>query len=138
MSLNISYRYNQGISAELYLQAVLTSRNYAVSQPVGGKAKYDLIVDNGEKLFKVQVKSSNNTKKGRSVDSYRFKIKSSAGKNYQASEVDIFSLFIPKFQLFYHVPFSAVKDQSNIEVYTDPASTSRLSKYKDNWEIFKT
>lgn len=48
---------SQGDVAELKFAAYFASKGYFVSKPLTDNAPYDLIVDTGEQLLKVQVKS---------------------------------------------------------------------------------
>lgn len=47
-----------GIETELEVLTKLVKLGFIVSQPYGDNAPYDFIVDNGEKLLKIQVKTA--------------------------------------------------------------------------------
>ena len=66
----------QGDLAENVAILYFTSIGYLVSKPVTHSSYYDIIVDNGEKLLKVEVKSS---KYEKSNNSYEITLKTSGG-----------------------------------------------------------
>ena len=47
-----------GILSELKVITELVSMGYIVSQPYGDNAPYDFIIDNGDKIIKVHVKTA--------------------------------------------------------------------------------
>lgn len=53
-----------GILSELKVITELVSMGYIVSQPYGDNAPYDFIIDNGDKIIKVQVKTAQERKDG--------------------------------------------------------------------------
>lgn len=59
---NCKTNTDKGNIGESYAVYVLTSLGYTVSRPVFNNTVYDLIVDNGTQLFKVQVKTTTNKK----------------------------------------------------------------------------
>lgn len=76
---------------EIELASELLKRNCSVSIPLGDSQPYDLIVDNGNTLIKVQVKTTITMDRGR--NDYRVSTAkgSSSKKAYEIDEVDIFA-----------------------------------------------
>jgi hypothetical protein len=76
---------------EIELASELMKRNCSISIPLGDSQPYDLIVDNGVTLIKVQVKTTMTMDKGR--NDYRVSTAkgSSSKKAYLKEEVDIFA-----------------------------------------------
>ena len=70
----------KGDIAEMIAQLYFLERNYSVSVPVGDNDKYDFIVDTGDKLLKIQVKSGN-IKDDRMVIELSTRTHSSGSKN---------------------------------------------------------
>jgi hypothetical protein len=88
---------------------------YTVSLPFGDNARYDMIVDDGENLHKIQVKSGvvrNGT--------IRFKVHRRSGvkrdrKSYTADEVDYFAVYCGELNETLLVPFEdAPKRHMNV------------------------
>ena len=70
---------HKGDVAELMAAAELLRRGYRVSRPLSNGIPYDLIVDDGQKLFKVQVKKASPTAGG-------FRINLCSSKHHRGRE----------------------------------------------------
>jgi hypothetical protein len=92
---------SEGIVMSAYIKAGLT-----VSVPFGTGAPYDLIVDNGSRLYKIQVKTGrfykgcilyNGKRRVREAHPY-------ATRPYSKTEVDYFAVYYPLADSIYVVP----------------------------------
>ncbi len=83
----------KGEYACIKIQEEALLRGYIISRPTMEGSRYDMILDDGEKLQKVQVKYAN--AEGDGV-TYATLSKKSGGKAYTAKEVDLLMVFIPK------------------------------------------
>ena len=108
-----------------------------VSTPIDPKSKYDLIVDNGKKLFRVQVKSL--TFKRR--DGFPLKlftrtqrVSNNEIKQYSEDEVDMFVVYLRPLNMWYVIPRDVVKDKKNITIY--PHSPHLYDVYEDAFYYF--
>jgi len=89
---------DKGDIAEIATVFNALKRGWSVSKPVGENQRYDLILDNGEQLIRVQCKSAklekNNiisaslTRMTRRKDKYQ-------RERYTKNEIDAFSLYCP-------------------------------------------
>ncbi|HKC63386.1 MAG TPA: group I intron-associated PD-(D/E)XK endonuclease, partial [Pyrinomonadaceae bacterium] len=97
---------HKGNSSEAIVLAAYTRMGFLVSLPFGSGAAYDLIVDTGIRLVKIQVKTGWHHKgclryKGRR----RIKDSSHNGmRRYRADEVDYFAVYDPDTDNIYIVP----------------------------------
>lgn len=95
----------KGNSSEAIVLTAYIQAGFIVSLPFGGGAAYDLIVDTGVRLIKIQVKT------GRLEDGYviyqakRHRgSKSNAFTCYTEEDVDIFTVWCPNNREIYAVP----------------------------------
>lgn len=91
-------------------------KGYIVSKPLFDNARYDFILDTGEKLLKIQVKSSrwNQTKTGFSFNGYSQHSTGNGNKRmkYTSKEVDYFMTeFEDEFYL-YPVPEEGISEKT--------------------------
>jgi hypothetical protein len=80
-----------GDAAELGAATIIRRNGGQVSFPFGDNAKYDIVADIGNTLYKVQVKST--TQRDGESGSLRAPLRSSDGYGYDDSDVDSFILY---------------------------------------------
>ena len=86
----------KGITTEMYVAAYLLSLGYNVSQPMCQDSKYDLIVDTGHKLLRLQVKTARLVTKSSIAFNCRSTTKNSIthkSRSYGLDEIDYFATF---------------------------------------------
>lgn len=99
--------------------AYYSSRGYIVSIPMNDTQDYDLIVDDNNKLKKIQVKSTGCKTK---YDNYQVALKScggTKGKEYKTvieTKVDEVFIFTKDID-FYIIPIEDIKNKSTITLY---------------------
>jgi hypothetical protein len=103
-----------GDGSEAVVLAELVDRGYSVSVPFGDNDPYDLLVDTGTDLYRVQVKTG--WLEGGRI---RFKTGSKTTRNgeptvedYTDEEVDVFAVRCEELGTLYWVPFSEVGSKS--------------------------
>lgn len=124
---------NAGLLYEVKAKLLLLEKGFSVSEPMCASSKYDLIVDNGERLFKVQVKK---TSRKNSKTSYRCRLHSTSGnkvKKYKKNEVDMFVIYIEPLDIWYVVPFDDVEGKHEITVNPD---LPLYEAYSNAWLLF--
>lgn len=95
-----------GRNSEAEALATLVKKGYQVSIPFGAIARYDFVLDDGEILHRVQVKT------GRLADgTIKFNACSVNGntkesRKYDESECDTFAVWCPELSKLYLVPLS--------------------------------
>jgi len=125
-----------GDIAEIAFMLRAKQNGLTVLQPYSAITPYDLIIDNGKKLIKIQVKSTNTNVK-KNPNGYKAIIgrgKSSKTK-YQKKDVDFFAIYIVRTNSFYIIPFNAVKTVT-LNLYIDKGN-HKFSKYLENWNLLK-
>jgi hypothetical protein len=123
-------------ASDLYLRAMSTGNKgeiffinwcihhgMEVSLPYGGQQEYDVIVDNGTKLFRVQVKTiyDGTIRK----NGFRLQLGSGKQKRRKYTRVDLFAVCLYKIGLLYVIPASGVDT-----LYTSINPYSLNSKYR--------
>jgi hypothetical protein len=118
------------------LQAL--KRNLIVSKPVGDRAKYDLIFDNGTRLLKIQVKKA---WKG-SKSSYKVLVKKSNTNRkevkytrYTETDFDFALLYIEDLDLFYIVPVLYFINNNWSYVMNPNNPLSLTYAFKEAWNL---
>lgn len=94
-----------------------------VCRPIHSGTVYDRIVDNGSRLFRVQIKSVISKPKDRD---YRFRLRRANNAHYKSNEVDVFACYIHQNGSWFLVPNMGVKHFTISGV-----------EYKENWSIFE-
>jgi hypothetical protein len=101
--------YDKGNTSEAIVMAAYSEAGFTVSTPFGTGAPYDLIVDIGSRLCKIQVKRGW-LRKGCVIYRGKRRMKeahSYATRPYTESEVDYFAIYYPAMDSIYVVPFQA-------------------------------
>lgn len=111
----------QGVVGELRVAAVLMESGYIISSAMEG-APYDLIADDGHRLYRVQVKSVSNTKgsAGISVERVSHNTKGTKQKQYQPHEVDAYCIYAQDRDEVYWVPFDEAPATQITLRWSDP------------------
>ena len=97
--------------------------------PFGGGAPYDLILDTGDRLLKIQVKT------GRLRDGCvlfpmrRFNGRGGKGRRYSAAEIDIFAVYCSDNERIYVVPFIKGLNEGRLRV----DETKNCQQQKVRW-----
>jgi hypothetical protein len=95
----------KGNSSEAVVLTAYVQAGFIVSLPFGGGAAYDLIVDTGARLFRVQVKTGKLEDGCVVYNSRRHRgSKYDAFSRYREDEIDFFAISCPKNKQLYVVP----------------------------------
>lgn len=119
-----------GDIGELKFILEATSKGFITSKPFGNCMGYDMVLDNGKRLFKVQVKAGNAGKSGQ----VHFKISAfKAGLEEAKHKFDVLVCYDLTSDSVYILPSVAVTAKC-ISLYR---GNSKLTKYKNKWSVFK-
>lgn len=115
----------KGIETESIVTHELIKRGYTVSQPVFGDGRYDLIVDDGDSLHRVQVKSfyrPSGKEKTIKID-FDTSIYNSDGEvtktYYSDDEIDAFVTYVPNRESLLWIPIEEAGKTSITLSYRD-------------------
>jgi hypothetical protein len=131
-----------GDRTTLAVAAALQERGFAISIPFGENTRYDLIIDDGTRLSRVQCKT------GRlRTGAVRFAVCSSYGhhlrpqnarRHYQG-EIDYFAVYCPETAGVYLVPIADLPVRVQGTLRVDPPRNNQMSRVRlaSNYEIGK-
>lgn len=105
-----------GILSELKVITELVEMGFIVSQPYGDNAPYDFIVDTGDKMLKVQVKTAMEQKDGslKISLSKREGAKRLLRKPYYLLDVDVIIAYSRRYHQFYFIDLKKYQFQEII------------------------
>ena len=129
-----------GDLGELAFVLAATAKGLPVAKPFGDCRRYDLIVDSGRRLLRIQVKSAFTTSRwGYSVAVARNRLGRRA-ERYSAEEIDFVVAYIVPHDAWYIVPVGEVVGRVHIRLY--PEGTRKrgggyFERYREAWELLR-
>lgn len=119
----------QGDTAELRFMLLNHELGYTVSKPFGDNAKYDLIIDTGDTLERIQVKSTRRKETSSGMDCYNCLVCSGADSKQQYSEkdVDYVAIYVIPENAWYKIPIKEIKGKT-VKLY--PHRKSQRNTYE--------
>ena len=113
-------------------------RNCAAEAAVrlGDNLPYDLLVDSGLEIHRLQIKTTTTEEQGKSRK-YGFALNHGKDSScYHADTVDFFGLVILPLHTIYLVPQDSVDGRIKVYVYPEnPDSAGLLERYRENWGL---
>jgi PD-(D/E)XK nuclease superfamily protein len=128
-------RKQRGEMAEAAFLAMAARLGFRVSKPWGESSRYDLIVDNGRRLLRVQVKSAHRADQ---YGGYTFHAHGNTSRAYRASEIDLLVAYVVPAEAWYLFPVEEFRKYKSMKLF--PASRRRMSKFekfRENWGIVR-
>jgi hypothetical protein len=122
----------RGGRAEIAFWLATSSLGFRVSKPYGDSAPYDFLVDNGNSVLRVQVKSTANMH----CRAYNLLAKHGRFVNYKSNEVDIIAAYVVPRNVWYLIPLEAIPAMPHvIRLYPDGVRSGggKFEKYRDAW-----
>jgi hypothetical protein len=126
-----------GDRTTLAVMLALREFGYAISVPFGENTRYDLIVDDGERLLRVQCKT------GRlRMGAVRFATCSTYGhhrnpgqsrRDYRG-QVDLFAVYCPETGGIYVIPIADLNTRSSAMLRVDPPRNCQRKRIKFAWD----
>jgi PD-(D/E)XK endonuclease len=104
MMNNCAFTTGKGNVSESRILAAYVGAGFIVLLPFGGGAPYDLIVDTGIRLVKVQVKTGRLRNGCILFPTLRFSGHNGKGRRYISGEFDVFAVYCPDNEQIFIVP----------------------------------
>ena len=98
--------FELGNHSESVILSAYLKQGFTVSIPFGSGASYDLIVDTGSNIFKIQVKTAWISKGVLKYKSLRRQPGSETRIPYKENEIDFLAIYCPTNNLLYGVPIT--------------------------------
>ena len=126
----------RGELSELAFTYKAAGLGFGVAKPYGDSERYDFILDSGNKLWRVQVKSTTTLLNGRyHVNSHR----RTYGKvlPYSPSEVDFMVAYIIPEDTWYLIPIEDIQEKTSLLFCArkDPRGPGLYGKYREAWHL---
>lgn len=120
---------NQGDNAELRFMLLNHELGYIVSKPFGDNAKYDLIIDTGNSIERIQVKSTRRKETSSGMDCYNCLVCSGSKlkEKYSEKDIDYVAIYVIPEETWYKIPIKEIKGKT-IKLY--PHRKSQKNTYE--------
>lgn len=120
---------HQGDTTELRFMLLNHELGYTVSKPFGDNAKYDLILDTGTELQRVQVKSTRRKETSAGMDCYNCLVCSGkdSKEQYSSNDVDYVAIYVIPENAWYKIPIQEIKGKT-VKLY--PHRKSQRDTYE--------
>lgn len=133
-----------GELGELAFVLKAASVGISASKPFGDRRPYDFLVEHGQRLLRVQVKSVFTNQGGQ----YRFGFSVAVSKHlrggkrvtYTADQIDFIVAFVAPHDAWYVIPVDAIKGRTFVRFYPGGATRSdagRFEPYREAWHLLK-
>jgi hypothetical protein len=109
-----------------------TEMGLQVAKPWGDSSRYDFVVDTGERLLRVQVKSTGCLCDGR----YAVAAHGCDGTvGYSAEEIDFLVAWVVPADAWYVIPVEAFAPRTHLWLYPQGEHAGQYEKYREAWEL---
>jgi hypothetical protein len=125
-----------GELAELIFMGKAVSLGFGVAKPWGDSQRFDFILSRGERLWRVQVKSTTRVYRlGYTVSAHKSSIQGQVA--YTPKEIDILVAYIVPREVYYVIPAAAVQGVTTLYLYPSGArkGAGHFEKYREAWHL---
>jgi|SRR5210317_1230989 len=134
----MSHNKRAGTLYEVMFTQEALSRGLDVCQTEGDYLPYDCIVDNGNKLWRIQVKGTarKNSPKGYNITT-AMGAKTSRKNHYKEDAYDILAALVigDMDKYWYIIPKQAIGRNLTIKLFPNPSSQAKFEKYRHGWDL---
>ena len=119
----------QGDTAELKFMLINQELGYIISKPFGDNSKYDLIVDTGDELQRIQIKSTSRKDTSSGMDCYNCLVCSGrkVKQKYSDSDIDYVVIYVIPEDTWYKIPINEINGKT-VKLY--PHRESKKNTYE--------
>jgi hypothetical protein len=124
----------RGELAELGFMLKAASLGFGVAKPYGDSCRYDFILDSGERLWRVQVKSTY----GSGPTGYRINAYGSTNSgffSYTPEEIDILVAYVVQENAWYVIPVKAFAPHRSLQLHPSGGKSGQYEKYREAWGL---
>ena len=122
----------KGELGELAFSHKAASLGFGVAEPNGEDEAYDFIVDSGQRLWRVQVKSIYRSyRRG-----YRASCRHSNNDHYKADEIDFVVAYIVPREIWYIIPVNSIVASGFLNFHPSGCRWGgRFERYREAWHL---
>ncbi|HEY6767441.1 MAG TPA: group I intron-associated PD-(D/E)XK endonuclease, partial [Candidatus Sulfotelmatobacter sp.] len=110
---------------------------FAIAKPWGDSQRYDFILDNGTRLWRIQTKCT----EGLRADAYETRATYTVGKKravYTRADIDFIAAHVVPLDIWYIIPVEVCTPAPMLRMYPHrKAKKMRLEKYRNAWFLLK-
>jgi hypothetical protein len=125
----------RGELAEMMFMVKATQKGFATAKPYGDSRRYDFIVDVGNRLWRVQVKSSS----AQDCGAYQVNLQRNANGEvipYDPSEIDFVVAYVMPLDAWFVIPVEAIYGRKTAKLCLHGNRRSgKLGKYWEAWGL---
>jgi hypothetical protein len=121
----------RGEWAELCFMARAAGLGLGVLKPYGDSGRYDVAVENGGRILRVQVKSTIYCRRG---GEYSLNVMGPGRKRYAAGTVDFFAVFVIPLGEWYIIPYEAMGKRLTLH-FRPGSKRSKWTGYREAWDL---
>src|SRR5271167_1660158 len=122
-----------GEAAEAAFLAKVTSLGFGVAKPWGDSERYDFILDSGQRLWRVQVKSGCHRR------NRRYGLHGMCGNReqtqYTSEDIDIFVAYLIPVDVWYVIPVEEIKNKWLLFFPYGGARCGHYEQYREAWSL---
>jgi hypothetical protein len=137
---DVADRKNQkrrGEIAEAMFLTKMAAMGFSIATPWGDSDKYDLVVDTGRRLFRVQVKSAHRVS-ANAGGGYHVRAHGHRRVSYRARDIDMLVACVVPEDAWYVFPPRAFKKMKSMRLFPRPGKKiSKFEKYREAWDLFE-
>jgi hypothetical protein len=128
----------RGELAEIAFLYKASNLGFGVAKPWGDNQRYDFILSRGERLWRVQVKSTTRAyRRGYTVTAHKSSTRGRVA--YTPKEIDILVAYIVPREIYYVIPVAAVQGLRVLCLY--PSGTrkgaGRFEQFREAWHLMR-
>ena len=125
-----------GTAGEQFFAYRALEEGLHVAQPLGDNLPYDLLVDSGLEILRLQIKTTTTEVEGK-PGKFGFVLQHGGnGSSYQDGTVDFFGLVVLPLRTIYIVPKSSMNGRIKAYVYPENTdSNGLLETYREAWGV---
>jgi hypothetical protein len=115
------------------------SLGFKVCKPWGDSERYDFILDNGQRLWRVQVKCTEHLRaNGYDIGSIYVNRKGEK-TSYTAAEIDVLIAHVVPVDVWYVLPVEAFATAKSLRLYPDAAGPrARFEQFREAWRLLRS
>jgi hypothetical protein len=126
----------RGEIAEAMFLAKAATKGYGLATPWGDSLKYDMVVDTGGKLSRVQVKSAHRVSASKG-GGYHVRACSHNRRSYRAEDIDVLVAYVMPLDAWYIFPPKAFVRMKSMRLFPIPGKKkSKFEEYREAWGWF--
>src|SRR5580698_7296132 len=123
----------RGEWAELCFMARAKGLGRGVLKPYGESGRYDVAVENGGPILRVQVKSTIYCRRG---NEYSLNVHGPGRKRYKKGTVDFFAVWVIPVAEWYIIPYAAMGKKQALH-FTAGSKRAKWARYREAWDLLR-